>query len=180
MKKHHVEARTSKIIVGPNDGARLPTLDIAHKVTAKHSGGSLVIDERGLPPGQMIPPHTHDREDGCTFVLEGELTCYVGGEIVVAPAGFYVVKPRNVPHAFYNAGTQTMRVMELLTLGGGSFEGYFGEYEEIVSGETDDEERRRTRAELGERCGITWHDEQIPEVRARLGIEARDEDLVGQ
>lgn len=101
-------------------------------------------------------------------MLEGELTCYVGGEVVVAPAGSYVVKPRGVPHAFYNAGADNVRVMEILTPGE-SFEGYFDEYEEIVSSEMDDEEHRRARAELGERYGITWHDEIIPEARARFG-----------
>ena len=159
----------ARIFVGPNEGARLPTLDIVHKVTARHSGGSLVVDEWGLSPGQMIPPHTHDREDECTFVLEGELSCYVGGEVVVAPAGSYVVKPRGVPHAFHNAGTETVRVMEILTPGG-AFEGYFDEYEEIASGGMDDEERSVARAELGGRYGITWHDDLIPEVEARFGI----------
>ena len=33
-----------------------------------------------------------------------------------------------------------------------------------------DEEHRRDRAGLGERYGITWHDECIPEVEARFGI----------
>ncbi|QIN82334.1 cupin domain-containing protein [Rubrobacter tropicus] len=131
-----------------------------------------MIDEWGLPPGRMIPPHTHAREDECSFVLEGELTCYVGGEVVVAPAGSYVVKPRAVPHAFYNAGTKTVRIMEILTPGG-RFEGYFDEYEEIVSGALDEDERRKARAGLGERHGITWHDALIPEVGARFGIEGR-------
>jgi hypothetical protein len=39
--------------------------------------------------------------------------------------------------------------MEIL-VPGESFEGYF-------------DEPRRARAELGERYGITWHDERIPE-----------------
>ena len=43
------------------------------------------IEEWMLPPGEMIPPHTHDREDECSYVLEGELRCYVGGEVVLAP-----------------------------------------------------------------------------------------------
>jgi hypothetical protein len=34
----------------------------------------------------------------------------------------------------------------------------------------DEEERRKDRAELGERYGVTWHDERIPEVMARFGI----------
>ena len=145
----------------------LPVLDIIHKVTAEASGGSLMIEEWSLPPGEMIPPHTHAREDECSFVLEGEITCYVGGEVVVAPQGSYVVKPRGVPHAFYNAGGETVRVMEILTPGS-AFEGYFDAYEEIVSRQMGDEEHRKERAELGKRYGITWHDENIPEVEALL------------
>jgi len=157
------------ILIGPDEGAYLPALDIAHKVTAVASGGSIMIEEWGLRPGEMISPHTHAREDECSFVLEGEMMCRVGGEVVFAPQGSYVIKPRGVPHAFYNSGARTVRVMEILTPGG-SFEGYFDEYEEIVSRQMSDEEHTRARAELGERYGITWHDERIPEVRASFGI----------
>jgi quercetin dioxygenase-like cupin family protein len=136
-----------KIFIGPDDGDYLPVLDMVHKVTAESSGGSLTIEEWGLPPGEMIPPHTHTREDECTFVLEGELTCDVGGEIVVAPVGSYVLKPRGVPHSLCNTGTEPVRVLEILTPGG--FESYFDEYEEIVSSAMDEEEHRRARAELG-------------------------------
>ena len=94
---------------------------------------------------------------------------YVGGEVVLAKEGSYVVKPRGVPHAYFNAGPGTVRVMEILTPGG-EFEGYFDEYEESVSQEMSSEEHRRARAELGERYGITWHDEIIPELEARFGI----------
>ena len=167
-----MKTKESKIFVGPDEGAYLPVLDIVHKVSAAGSGSSLTIEEWGLPSGVMIPPHTHTREDEYSFVLEGEVTCYVGGEVLVAPAGSYVLKPRNVPHAFYNAGAGTVRVLEILTPGG--FEGYFDEYEEIAaklaSGENDEDEHRRARAELGERYGVIWHDERIPEVKARFGI----------
>jgi quercetin dioxygenase-like cupin family protein len=167
-----VATKEGKTFVGPDEGAYLPVLDIVHKVTAEASGGSLTIEEWGLPPGMMIPPHTHAREDECDFVLEGELKCDVGGEVAVAPAGSYVLKPRNVPHAFYNAGSETVRLVGIITPGG--LEGYFDEYEQIASklasGEIDEEAHRRSRAELGERYGITWHDERIPEARFRFGI----------
>ena len=39
----------SKILIGPHEGFHLPALDITHKVMAGASGGSLVIDEWGLP-----------------------------------------------------------------------------------------------------------------------------------
>ena len=110
------------IFTAPGGGAHLPVLDIVHKVTVGASGGSLVIDTWSLPEGQMIPPHTHSREDECSFVLEGELTCFVGSEVVIAPAGSYVFKPRGISHAFYNAGAETVQVMEIPTPGE-SFEG---------------------------------------------------------
>ncbi len=172
-----MRAKESKIFTGPDDGVRLPTLDMVHKVTAEASGGPLTIEEWGLPPGQMIPPHTHTREDECNFVLEGELTCDVGGELVVAPAGSYVLKPRGVPHALYNAGPGPVRVLEVLTPGG--LEGYFDEYERIASGGMDEDERRIARVELGERYGITWHDERVNEARAHFGIEDREDGSPG-
>jgi quercetin dioxygenase-like cupin family protein len=164
-----VSLEVNEILIGQDEGAYLPVLVIRHKVTAVASGGSLKIEEWGLPPGDMIPPHTHAREDECSFVLEGEMMCYVGGEVVLARKGSYVIKPRGVPHSFYNSGAVTSRVMEILTPVS-AFEGYFDEYEEIVSRQMSDEEHLRARAELGERYGITWHDERIPEVEASFGI----------
>lgn len=89
-----VSVEKNKIFIGPDEGVSLPALNMVHKVTAERSGGTLTVIEWSLSPGAMIPPHTHAREDECSFVLEGELRCEVGGQIVVAPAGSYVLKPR--------------------------------------------------------------------------------------
>lgn len=159
----------SKVFIGPGEGEHLPVLDIVHKIGARASGVPITIEEWNLPSGQMIPPHTHSREDEVSFVLEGELTSDVGGEVVVAPRGSYVVKPRGMHHAFYNAGPETVRVMEILIPGSG-FEGYFDEYEKVVSAGLSEEEHRAARAELGGRYGLVWRDDLIPEVRARFGI----------
>jgi quercetin dioxygenase-like cupin family protein len=159
---------SKKIFIGPGEGAHLPILNITHKVTAESFGGAFTIIEVGLLPGEMIPPHTHAREDECAFVLEGELTFDVGGEIVVAPAGSFVVKPRGVYHAFCNTGTGPNRHLEIHTPG--EFENYYDEYERIVESVMSEDERRKARVELGERYGVTWHEELIPEVTARFGI----------
>jgi mannose-6-phosphate isomerase-like protein (cupin superfamily) len=153
---------SKKIFIGPGEGAHLPVLDITHKVTAESFGGAFTIIEVGLPP------HTHAREDECAFVLEGELTFDVGGEIVVAPAGSFVLKPRGVYHAFCNTGTGPNRHLEIHTPG--EFENYYDEYERIVESVMSEDERRKARVELGERYGVTWHEELIPEVTARFGI----------
>jgi quercetin dioxygenase-like cupin family protein len=165
-----VSPQANEIFIDPDKGAFLPVLDITHKVTGEASSGSLLIDEWGLPPGELIPPHTHANEDECSYVLQGQLTCYVGGAIVVAPRGSYVIKPRGVPHAFYNGGADSVRVMEILTPGR-SFEGYFDEYEELASRMMGDQEHKEARVQLGKRYGITWHDDMIPEIEARFGIE---------
>ena len=161
-------ANEKKYLISPDEGVHLSILDITHKVTAEDFGGAFTITEAGLPPGEMIPPHTHTREDECNFVLEGELTFDVGGEIVLAPAGSFVLKPRGVYHAFCNTGTGANRHLEIHTPG--EFENYYDEYEQIVESEMGKEERRKARVELGERYGVSWHDELIPEVRARFGI----------
>jgi quercetin dioxygenase-like cupin family protein len=162
-------AANKKFFIGPGEGANLPVLEITHKITAESFGGAFTIIEVGLAPGEMIPPHTHAREDECAFVLEGELTFDVGGEIVVAPAGSFVLKPRGVYHAFCNTGTVHNRHLEIHAPG--EFEGYYDEYEQIVESEMGEEERTKARVELGERYGVRWHEELIPEVRARFGLE---------
>ena len=106
-------AANKKIFIGPQEGAHLPVLDITHKVTAESLGGAFTIIEVGLPPGQMIPPHTHARQEECAFVLEGELTFDVGGEIVLALAGSFVLKPRGVYHALCNTGKEPNRHLEI-------------------------------------------------------------------
>jgi quercetin dioxygenase-like cupin family protein len=160
---------TKKILIGPDEGSHLPVLDITHKVTAENFGGAFTIIEVGLGPGEMIPPHTHIHEDECAFVLEGELTFDVGGEIVVASAGSFVIKPRGVYHAFCNTGTEHNRHLEIHTPG--AFENYYDEYELIVESEMSEDERGMARDELGEQYGVTWHEELIPGVRARFGLE---------
>ena len=163
-----MSAEHKKIFIGPGEGTRLPILDITHKVTTESFGGAFTIIEVGFPPGAMVPPHTHTREDECAFVLEGELTFDIGGEIVVAPAGSFVVKPRGIYHAFCNTGTEPNRHLEIHAPG--EFENYYDEYEQIVESAMSEDERLKARAELGKRYGVSWHDELIPQVRARFGL----------
>ena len=47
--------------------------------------------------------------------------------------GAAIVKPRGVPHAFWNAGDAPARILEVITPAG--FEGYFAEAAAIFSGD---------------------------------------------
>jgi quercetin dioxygenase-like cupin family protein len=69
--------------------------------------------------------HTHSAEDEYSILLSGTLTAQVGDEIVEAGPGAVLAKPRGVPHAFWNAGDEPIRFVEVITPGG--FEDYFFE-----------------------------------------------------
>ena len=42
----------------------------------------------------------HHREDEWFYVTDGELTFWVGGQVINAPAGSFVYGPRDIPHTF--------------------------------------------------------------------------------
>ena len=58
----------------------------------------------------------HEREDEYSFVLEGRVGVQVGEEVRVAAPGYLVFKPRSIWHAFWNAGDEPARVLEIAEL----------------------------------------------------------------
>lgn len=68
-----------------------------------------------IPPGVLVTPHTHSREDECSYILDGALTYLVGDEEIEVCAGSYVAKPRGVRHALWNASDRPARVLEMHT-----------------------------------------------------------------
>ncbi len=50
-------------------------------------------------------------EDEWFYVIEGELTLWVGGEVVVAPAGSFVYGPRDIPHTFLVTSSEARFLM---------------------------------------------------------------------
>ena len=69
---------------------------------------------------------THRNEDEFSYILEGGVGAEIGAHILAGP-GDLVVKPRGVPHAFWNAATP------------GGFEDYFVELGALLAapGEPD-------------------------------------------
>lgn len=101
--------------VKPRQGGLITGLGMQHKVGASATGGNLFIVEGVIPPGVLVTPHTHSREDECSYILEGALSYLVGDEEVDVTAGSYVVKPRGVRHAFWNSSDRPARVLEMHT-----------------------------------------------------------------
>ncbi len=114
-----VPADTEHVRFGKALGTRRLISSIAN-------GGAFGLVEHDLPAGQLGSPlHTHEREDESSYVLSGLLTAQVGEAVIEARPGEMVVKPRGIPHAFWNAGSEEVRFLEIITPGG--FEEYFFE-----------------------------------------------------
>ena len=70
------------------------------KSTAETTNGRVAVIEHLGTEGLGSPMHVHRNEDEWFYVTEGELTFWVGGETIKAPAGSFVYGPRDVPHTF--------------------------------------------------------------------------------
>jgi quercetin dioxygenase-like cupin family protein len=55
------------------------------KATAETTGGGVEVIEILAPAGAGSPLHVHHREDEWFYVIEGELTFWVGGQTIHAP-----------------------------------------------------------------------------------------------
>ncbi|MGA7670233.1 MAG: quercetin 2,3-dioxygenase [Nitrolancea sp.] len=91
-------------------------------VTGAESNNSyftLLVDVgQGLGP----PPHIHHREEEQFYVLEGELTYWVGDETFEARRGDFIHIPRNAIH-WFKAGPGPARL--LATFAPAGIEGFF-------------------------------------------------------
>ncbi len=70
------------------------------KSSAETTGGRVAVTENWAPRGHGSPLHVHHNEDEWFYVLSGELTFWVDGQVITATDGSFVYGPRNVPHTF--------------------------------------------------------------------------------
>jgi quercetin dioxygenase-like cupin family protein len=68
------------------------------KLTGAETRGQIGVVLVDSPGGPAAPLHVHRTHDETFHVVEGELTLFVGDEVVRAGAGATVVAPRDVPH----------------------------------------------------------------------------------
>jgi len=96
------------IALGPDGGEALWFMGglTTIKAGGEATGGRVAVTENVAPRGSGSPLHVHRREDEWFYVIEGELTFWVGGETIVASAGAFVYGPRDVPHTFLVSSEQ--------------------------------------------------------------------------
>lgn len=99
-------------------------------------------------------------------MVEGEFGVMIGDDVYTAAPGSYVLKPRGMPHTFWNAGEEPARILEIISPAG--FESYFGEVAAVLS--TGGEPDFGKIMEIAGRYGLTMHMEQVPELLERYGL----------
>jgi mannose-6-phosphate isomerase-like protein (cupin superfamily) len=138
-KEGHMAA-TTRHVLGPDEGelVHLFALGVRFIVDGETTGGAFSLVEHPLPPRALgAPLHSHRNEDEYSYVLEGRIGVQLGDEILEAGPGELVFKPRGLPHAFWNAGDEPARLLELISPAG--FENYFREMAPLLAAEQPDE-----------------------------------------
>jgi mannose-6-phosphate isomerase-like protein (cupin superfamily) len=129
---------------------------------ARDTGGGPAFVVHDLAPRALgSPVHTHTREDEWSFVLDGAVGVEIDGTTSVARTGDLVLKPRGVPHAFWNSGDTPARLLEVITPGG--FEDYFA----ALAGVLPDLSRL---AEVAERFGLLVEPASVPRLAQEHGL----------
>jgi quercetin dioxygenase-like cupin family protein len=80
------------------------------KASGESTAGRVAVIEHLSPRGSGSPLHVHHREDEWFYVMEGDLTLWVGGQVIDAAAGSFVYGPRDVPHT-YTVSSDTARFL---------------------------------------------------------------------
>ena len=67
-----------------------------------------------MAPGRHGPEvHVHEDEDDAFYVLDGQLTFFLGDDEVAAPAGTFVLVPPGVMHTFANRTEEPVRILNI-------------------------------------------------------------------
>src|SRR5579859_708841 len=155
-------------VVQPGAGAEgnLGSIGVVFKLWGRDTGGALSIVEHPFPPGALVPPHLHTREDEFSIVTEGQIGFRSGDREAVLGPGGYITKPRGELHTMWNAGSTPARMIEVISPAG--FEHFFRELADMVAGGPP---AGPDLAALADRYGLQFgQPDWLPELIARYGL----------
>ena len=121
----HEATQRPALVVAPDGGHALWFGPNRTRILASASDtdGAYGLLHSWVPEGASPPLHVHRADDEAFYVLEGQLRILCGDTEHVAPAGSFALLPRGVPHTFIADGAGDVRVLTLISPGGG--ERYF-------------------------------------------------------
>jgi mannose-6-phosphate isomerase-like protein (cupin superfamily) len=97
----------------PAEGPTIAVVGDVYRFLAvgEDTGGKYALWEATVPPGGGPPPHVHSREEEGFYVLEGEITLFIGDERLLLRAGMFANMPVGTPHTFKNEGGNPARML---------------------------------------------------------------------
>jgi quercetin dioxygenase-like cupin family protein len=81
------------------------------KIGRADTNGQFGMLEIVVKPGDGSPWHVHPEEDEWFYVLDGNITFYVGDTRLDLAAGGFAFGPKGVPHTFIGAGDKPARAL---------------------------------------------------------------------
>jgi quercetin dioxygenase-like cupin family protein len=143
--------------LGPGEGDARWVLDELDtiKATAAQTGGLFALKESRSARGSGPPLHVHEREDEACYVIEGDVTLFVGDEVISATSGTWVYLPRRTPHSL-RVDSDQARMLWLIVPGG--FDSFFVElFPAATDGSTPSTEQPDVErmTEAAARYGVT-------------------------
>ncbi len=117
----------ARLLIESKEGKRvsLGGVGVVYKLLAQETGGRFSVVEHPLEPRTLVPPHLHADEDEFSIVVEGKFGARIGDRIIEATPGCYILKPRGMPHTFWNPTDKQARLVEIISPAG--FENFFEE-----------------------------------------------------
>jgi quercetin dioxygenase-like cupin family protein len=105
---------TARFLVNkPGEGRTVAVVGDVYRflATGEDTGGKYAVVEALVGPGGGPPSHVHSREEEGFYVLEGEITFFVGDQRLVASAGMFPNMPVGTPHSFKNESGKPARML---------------------------------------------------------------------
>jgi quercetin dioxygenase-like cupin family protein len=158
-------------VIGQIEGDRVeisPGFGVVFRIAGQQTGGAFSVVEHPIEPRALVWPHVHEREDEYSYVLEGEIGVRIGEQELTAGPGAYVLKPRAIPHTFWNPTDQPARLLEIISPAG--LEDYFRELGRLLAGPSGPD--FAAIAALSERYALVGREDWIPDLVQRYGLNS--------
>ena len=155
-------------VLGPTDGkaGMISGIGVRFMIDGAETSDRFSLVEHPMPPRSLAAPlHRHTREDEYTFVLEGQVGCLLGDDVLVAGPGDLVWKPRNEWHTFWNPTDEPARILEIISPAG--FEHFFEELLDMGGVLKADP---AAVGELCERYGLEMQPDSVPGLLERFDL----------
>jgi quercetin dioxygenase-like cupin family protein len=138
MEKHDSAAGRNRFKIPSSEGklVLMGGVGVKFKISGDQTGNAFSIVEHPVEPRTLVPPHVHHDTDEYSYVVEGQFGARIGDEIFLADKGDYILKPREIPHAFWNPTDKPARLVEIISPAG--FEKFFAEAAELFKGASPD------------------------------------------